>query len=187
MLLQIARASLVSAVERGSILDLSGYALTDTLKEKHGAFVTLHTKGQLRGCVGYIVNVESLAVAVRDNASNAALRDNRFSPLRPDELADTLIEISAMTPGDSPESPFRRIQNLEEVKIGRDGLYVQRPPHKGGLLLPQVAVEQNWDTLQFLAATCRKAGYPIDAWRDAETRIYRFSAQVFGEEDAAAT
>ena len=50
-----------------------------------------------------------------------------------------------------------------------------------GLLLPQVATEHEWDAEAFLAATCRKAGFATDAWRDPQTDILVFRAEVFGE------
>jgi AmmeMemoRadiSam system protein A len=182
LLLRIARASLKEAVWYGRRLDLSAFTLTPPLEEKHGAFVTLRrSDGELRGCVGYVANCEPLAVSVRDNAFNAALRDNRFLPVTHDELDDLWIEISALLPGDDPETPFRRVHRLEEIKVGRDGLYVERPPSRGGVLLPQVAVEEGWDVMTFLGAVCRKAGYAPLAWKDPETRLYRFSAQVFAE------
>lgn len=183
ILLRIARESLREAVCNGCPLDLSGYDLPERLLEKHGAFVTLRKQGELRGCVGYISNCESLAVAVRDNALNAALRDSRFPPVQPAELPLIRVEVSALTPGDGPQTPFKVVRDLCEIKVGRDGLYVERPPARGGLLLPQVAVEEHWDSVRFLSAVCRKAGYRVDAWLDPCTQIYRFSAQVFGEAD----
>lgn len=185
LLLRIAHASLEEAVLSGRLLDLAPYALTDALKEKHGAFVTLRLHGDLRGCVGYISNCEPLALTVRDNAYNAALRDTRFSTVQPRELPGITIEISAMTMGNSPESPFRQIHSPGEIKIGRDGVYVEQPPLRGGLLLPQVAVEEEWTAEEFLTATCRKAGYSPTAWQEPCTRLYRFSAQVFSDEDYA--
>lgn len=181
LLLRIARDALESWVRERARVDVDRYPLTPTLQEKHGAFVTLRERGELRGCIGYTQNREPLAVAVRDNAINAASNDPRFEPVRVDELGAITIEVSALTPGETPETPFKRVRNLDEILIGRDGLYIERPPYRGGLLLPQVAVEQKWDVGQFLAAVCRKAGYSERAWEDPETRLYRFSAQVFSE------
>ena len=50
-----------------------------------------------------------------------------------------------------------------------------------GVLLPQVATEYGWDRETFLRHTCRKAGINEDAWRDSETEIQVFAAEVFGE------
>jgi uncharacterized protein (TIGR00296 family) len=85
--------------------------------------------------------------------------------------------------GDTPEKPFKRVHDISEIVIGRDGLYIEQPPMRGGILLPQVAVEQKWGVGQFLSAVCRKAGYPDGAWRKPEYALYRFSAQHFAEGD----
>lgn len=183
LLLRIARDTLETWVREGQRVELSGYELTDTMREKHAAFVTLRVKGRLRGCVGYTSNREPLANTVQDNVINAASRDTRFPPVEPEELDDIRIEISALTPGDSPETPFKAIHDISEIVIGRDGLYIERPPSRGGLLLPQVAVEEDWDVHEFLTAVCHKAGYPSEAWQATDTRLYRFSAQVFSEAD----
>jgi hypothetical protein len=183
ILLQLAREALVRYVRDGVCVDPEAFPLTAPLRERHGAFVTLRVAEGLRGCIGYAANLEPLAWCVRDNAINAASRDPRFAPVAPLELVGITIEISALTPGDAPDTPFKRVCDMSDIVIGRDGLFVEIPPQRGGLLLPQVAEEQKWDAAQFLAATCRKAGYPLDAWQLEGARIYRFSAQVFSEED----
>ncbi len=181
LLLKIARDSLRAYVLRGEHLDLDKYPLTDNLREKRGAFVTLRRGEDLRGCIGYTKSVETLAEAVRDNAINAAARDPRFTPVTPEELEEIDIEVSALCPGDTPESPYIEINNLEEIVIGRDGLYLELAgPRGGGLLLPQVPIEQGWDRHQFLSALCRKAGAPERAWEKG-AKLYRFCAQVFSE------
>ena len=181
LLLAIARDALEAWVRRGERLSLEPYTLTETLRSPHGAFVTLRRHGALRGCIGHTVSRESLVESVRDNAINASSRDPRFEPVQADELPEISIEISALTPGDSPDSPFKRVEDISEILIGRDGLFIERPPERGGLLLPQVATDQHWNVGQFLTAVCMKAGYPDGTWRDPNARLYRFSAQVFGE------
>lgn len=143
------------------------------LKEPRGAFVTLHKRGELRGCIGHIVGARPLAESVSEMAEAAAFHDPRFPAVRAEELRDLDIEISALT-------PMERIGNLEEVVIGRHGLYMKRGS-RSGLLLPQVATEQGWDRVQFLENTCRKAGMEKDAWKDPGTEIYIFSAEIFRE------
>jgi AmmeMemoRadiSam system protein A len=178
-LLRIARASLEAYVRENRDIDLDEFPLTAALLERHGAFVTLRNHGGLRGCIGYTTNSTPLAEAVSENAVNAAARDPRFTPITPEELPDITIEISALTPGETPETPFKRVSEISEIVLGRDGLYIERPPRRGGLLLPQVPIEQGWDLGQFLTGLCRKAGYPDGAWKDKGTLLYRFSAQVF--------
>lgn len=184
LLLRIARETLEECVRRGKTPDLRLYELTSALQERRGAFVTLRRHGDLRGCIGYTSNMVPLAQAVLENTVNAAAHDPRFVPVAASEVPEIHIEISALTPGDTPESPFKAVKDISEIVIGRDGLYVERPMLRGGILLPQVPIEQGWNLHQFLAGVCRKAGYPDGAWKDPNTRIYRFSAQVFGEPES---
>lgn len=183
LLLRIARAALERWVRNGARLDLSDFALSPALCECHGAFVTLRRGGELRGCIGYTTQGEPLAEAVRDNAINAGSRDPRFEPVSVEELPEIVVEVSALSHGDTPDTPFRRVLDIREIEIGRDGLFIERPPLRGGILLPQVATDQHWDVEQFLAAVCRKAGYPDRAWESPDVTLYRFSAQVFSETD----
>lgn len=145
--------------------------LTPTLEEYRGAFVTLKTNGNLRGCIGLIKPVKSLASSVQEMAIAAAFQDPRFPPLSKDEWPSIEIEISALT-------PFVQIEDLSEIEIGTHGLYIQKGPYSG-LLLPQVATEYKWDREEFLQQTCIKAGlHPMD-YKDPEAKIYTFSADIF--------
>jgi len=145
--------------------------LPPRLRELRGAFVTINKDGRLRGCIGQVVAQQPLADAVAQMAEAAALHDPRFSPLRPDELPHITIEISVLT-------PFKKIESPDEIEIGKHGLIVRRGA-SSGLLLPQVATEYKWDTTAFLQNTCIKAGLPKDAWKDKNTEVYIFSADVF--------
>ncbi|MGA1795492.1 MAG: AmmeMemoRadiSam system protein B [bacterium] len=144
------------------------------LLEARGVFVTLHKKGMLRGCIGFIKPVMPLHKATADCAISAAVKDYRFPTLRKEELDDIDIEISALT-------PLRTIKDINEIKVGEHGLYISHS-HNSGLLLPQVATEYGWDRETFLAQTCRKAGLPENAWEKGAD-IYIFAAQVFGEKE----
>ena len=141
------------------------------LKEPRGAFVTLHKNGQLRGCIGHIRATSPLYKTVAEMAYAAAFEDPRFPPLRADELPYIDIEISVLT-------PFRKINDINEIKIGKHGLMIRKNGYSG-LLLPQVPVEWKWDLNEFLEHTCLKAGLRKDAWKDKDTEIYVFSAEVF--------
>ncbi|MDP3181418.1 MAG: AmmeMemoRadiSam system protein A [Desulfobaccales bacterium] len=147
------------------------------LMKPRGVFVTLHRQGRLRGCIGYLEAVKPLLPAVQEMAVAAAFQDPRFPPLGEEELADLQIEISVLT-------PMRQIKKVEEIQVGKHGLYIVRGMHRG-LLLPQVATEQKWDRPTFLEQTCAKAGLPPDAWKDAAAQIYVFSAQIFSEQPKA--
>jgi MEMO1 family protein len=141
------------------------------LKEPSGAFVTLYKNGELRGCIGQVIARKPLIEAVAEMAEAAAFQDPRFSPLRSDELKDVKIEISVLT-------PFKKIDSPEQIEVGKHGIIIKRG-NSMGLLLPQVATEYGWDRTAFLENTCRKAGLPKDAWKDKETEILIFSADVF--------
>ena len=183
LLLKIARETLEIYIRENRVASLEDYQLTNPLRDAHGAFVTLHRGGQLRGCIGYIANTMPLAEAVRENVVNAATHDLRFTPVTEEELPEIEIEVSALTPGDTPETPFKKVNSINEIEIGRDGLFIEKPSKQGGLLLPQVAVEHQWNVRQFLSALCQKAGYSDGSWEQPDTSLYRFSAQVFSEGD----
>jgi AmmeMemoRadiSam system protein A len=141
------------------------------LKENRGAFVTLQKKGQLRGCIGYIEGHGPLYRTIEEMAEAAAFRDPRFTPVKENELPDLEIEISVLT-------PLRKIQDVNEIQVGKHGIYIKKDWYSG-LLLPQVATEYGWDRQTFLEHTCQKAGLPSNAWKDKGTEIYIFSADIF--------
>jgi AmmeMemoRadiSam system protein A len=172
-LLQIARDS-IAAVLEGRRPDLNPYAIDDDLRRPAGAFVTLNDRdGELRGCIGSIEPVAPLFQAVSSSAVSAAFRDPRFPPVKRDEFPSLHLEISVM-------GPVLPVKDVNEIEVGRDGLIMRRG-HNAGLLLPQVATDYGWDRETFLSQTCVKAGLPPTAWRSPDTRIERFSAEVFGE------
>ena len=183
-LLSIGRRALNAHVRNGERIRLDEDGLSKTLRAHHGAFVTLRKGKDLRGCIGITSNLKPLAMAVRDSTISSAGADPRFDPVRPGELDELSIEISVLGHGDTPDTPFKRMDNVEDIVIGRDGLYIVAPPKKAGLLLPQVAIEHQWDVLAFLEALCRKAGCSPDTWKNKDVKLYRFSAQVFSDKDA---
>ncbi len=170
-LLKIARDTLTSHVTGKGKPDLKNYVLTDRLKEKTGAFVTLHKNGQLRGCIGYIQGVAPLAETVRENACNASTEDPRFPKVQPSELEDIDIEVSVM-------SPLRKISSPDEVVAGKHGVILKKG-YNQGVFLPQVATEQGWNRETFLKQLGLKAGLDTDAYKTAELLV--FTAEVFGE------
>jgi AmmeMemoRadiSam system protein B/AmmeMemoRadiSam system protein A len=171
-LMDIAKNSVRSAVKSGQV-----YACTSggfpSLENDRGAFVTLNERGRLRGCIGYVSAVQPLYETIRGAAISAALKDPRFPPVKKDELDQLTYEISVL-------SPFHRIYDTDQIEVGKHGLMICKG-HNEGLLLPQVATDNDWDRLTFLQQTCRKAGLPLDAWKDEKTDIFVFSAFVFGE------
>lgn len=171
LLLHVARDSIEAHLKGKSAAPVKTESAV--LCEPRGAFVSLHRRGQLRGCIGYLEAVKPLLQTVREMAAAAAFHDPRFRPLQADDLADLEIEISVL-------SPMRLIVSTDEIEIGKHGLYIVNGYNRG-LLLPQVATQYNWDRLPFLEQTCCKAGLPPDAWQDPHTKIYVFSAEVFAD------
>ncbi|HVA93907.1 MAG TPA: AmmeMemoRadiSam system protein A [Candidatus Dormibacteraeota bacterium] len=169
-LVQIARRAISGAVLQARILELPPYPAT--LGVSRGAFVTLYNSGRLRGCVGQVENPGALADVVARSAINAALYDSLFFPVGAEELAALDIELSVL----SAIEPIA----AEAVVPGRHGLMVIRESYRG-ILLPQVAAERRWSGRQLLEETCAKAGLPRDAWRDPETQVLGFTAEVFSE------
>jgi uncharacterized protein (TIGR00296 family) len=149
----------------------------DILKEERGVFVTLNKDGLLRGCIGYPEPIEPLVNAVIDVAISAAVNDPRFSPVTVDELDDLELEVSVLTKPVLIEVK-KPEEYINEIKIGDDGLIIERGPYKG-LLLPQVAVEWGWNVEEFLYNTCVKAGLTADCWIYPDVKIYKFGSQIF--------
>jgi AmmeMemoRadiSam system protein A len=144
-----------------------------TLLERKGAFVSLHRGEELRGCIGQLYADRELYKIVQHCVIAAALEDRRFVPVTQEELEDLNIEISVLT-------PFHRVRDIEEIEVGRHGLYIVQGRFRG-LLLPQVATQYRWDRMTFLEQTCRKSGLPESAWRDPHTVIHTFEAEVFSD------
>lgn len=158
----------------------SSSELGGSFHEKQGAFVTLHTfpDHDLRGCIGIPLPVMSLQDAIIQSAQSVT-KDPRFPPLTENELDAIIVEVSVLT------KPKRIIVQEPRdypthITIGQDGLLVEQG-FRTGLLLPQVPVEQAWDTEQYLAYACIKAGLPPDAWFDKSTKISKFQGQIFTE------
>jgi len=171
VLLRLAHESILSALERREI---SLTPPSPHLDEPRGAFTTIYFHGNLRGCVGYVFPVASLYRTVAETARAAAFEDTRFSPVSPQEAPELDVSLSILSP--------LRVITPEEVEIGRHGLVVSHGGRRG-LLLPQVPIEHHWDRATFMEQTCRKAGLPLDAWRQGAT-LEAFTAEVFGDREA---
>ncbi len=168
-LLRFARETIVAHLTEST--PPRGVPLADPLSHS-GAFVTLHVRHELRGCIGFPGADSPLDDVIGRCAIAAATEDPRFPPMTAEELPDLELEISVLT-------PIRPVADLSEIQVGRDGLVAQ-DGYRRGLLLPQVATEHHWDRDTFLSHTCLKAGLRPDAWRTG-ARISRFQAEVFSE------
>ena len=145
------------------------------LKEKAGVFVSLHQAGELRGCIGCLEPVYPLLLAVSRMAVAAAVNDPRFPSLTLSDLPAVKIEISVL-------SPQQKIENIDEIRMGIDGVWIKKG-FQSGVFLPQVAMETGWDKKTFLENLCsHKAGLAKDAYLDKDTEIYIFQVEKFREE-----
>lgn len=171
ILLDAAKRTIQSVLDEKDIPEF--HFASPVLQEKRGAFVTLKKREQLRGCIGYIEGIKPLGQTVMEMAVAAAFQDPRFPPLKRDEFDQLDFEISVL-------SPLEEVHHIEEIEVGRHGLYIVKG-FRSGLLLPQVAVEHHWDRETFLTETCYKAGLSPQAWKESDTTIYIFSADVFGD------
>jgi hypothetical protein len=144
------------------------------LETRRGAFVTLHEKGELRGCIGHMSEDLPLCQAVGYCALQAAFNDRRFSPVGPDEIDAIDIEISVLT-------PYKAVRGYDDIKVGRDGVLMKKDG-RSAVFLPSVAVEQGWTRDEMLSHLSAKAGLPSDAWKK-NSQFYTFQAVVFGESD----
>jgi hypothetical protein len=169
LLLRLAREALTAGVSRRALPALPD---CEILRRHAGAFVTLHRRGELRGCIGHVEADEPLGLVVSRCAVAAGTSDPRFLPMAHEELAEIDIELSLL-------GPVEEVLRGEAIEIGKHGLVIELGRRRG-LLLPQVATEQKWDRGRFLAETCRKAGLPPDAW-ETGAKVWRFEAEVFGE------
>lgn len=173
LLLKIARNTINYTVKGNAARDFS---IKDPGLAVHcGAFVTLHSHGNLRGCIGNIIAEAPLWETVSNMAIEAAMRDPRFPAVSPEELKEIEIEISVL-------SQLKKIDDIEEIEVGKHGLLI-KSGFSQGLLLPQVASDYKWDKIQFLENTCNKAGLDKNCYKEKNCEILIFSAIVFGESD----
>ena len=171
LLLEVARGALTAAVERRGIPEFPTHA---PLSQPAGAFVTITRDGRLRGCIGQLPSGVRLIEVVAFCARGVASEDPRFPPVQPGELSTLDIELSVL-------SELTDIQP-DEIESGKHGLFVTNGSRRG-VLLPQVAVQFQWSGMRFLEAACEKAGLPRDAWKNRQTRVQAFTAQVFSESE----
>jgi AmmeMemoRadiSam system protein A len=173
-LLQIARRAILAHVTGDRSFSIEALA-GSLIARPGGAFVTLHCRNELRGCIGHIEADQPVARVVARCAVAACSSDPRFLPVTATELTDLAVELSLL-------GALEEISGPREIEIGRHGLVVEKGGRKG-LLLPQVATEWGWNCEQFLAHTCHKAGLARDAWKHG-ARLWRFEAEVFGDQSA---
>ncbi|GAB4339892.1 MAG: TIGR00296 family protein [Desulfobulbaceae bacterium] len=180
ILIRLARQVIEENLEMEPSDPVSDQELDDpAFKEHRPLFVTLTRHGQLRGCIGSLVAGESIIEGVRRHAVNAAFFDQRFSPVREDEVADLEIEISLLT--DPQPLEYEDSEDLvRKLRPGIDGVILRDPAMGAATFLPQV-----WKQLPtaplFLDHLCGKAGMPEDTWRKHHLQVQTYQVQYFKE------
>ncbi len=149
-----------------------------------GAFVTVKTQvdglTSLRGCIGYPIGIKPLYEQIIDLAKSSTMDDPRFPPVEKAEFPELVFEVTIMTPPQTIEYETPQ-ELLDQITVPGDGLIVEFQGSKG-LLLPQVPIEQNWNTEEFLSYTCRKAYLPTDIWKKEKITVQKFQGIIFSEE-----
>ncbi|NDB92542.1 MAG: TIGR00296 family protein [Nitrososphaeria archaeon] len=179
ILVSTAREIVVEFVTTGKRITL-GKDIESKLSFDAGLFVTLNSKNDLRGCIGFPLP-RKISQALPEAAIAAATEDPRFSPVDKSELNKITFEVTILTP---PEEIMINDKSKlpEKIKVGKDGLIIKQG-HNSGLLLPQVPVEYGWNEQEFLSHTCQKAGLPSDCWMQKQTKVYSFEGIIFKEEN----
>ncbi|MCL2294511.1 MAG: AmmeMemoRadiSam system protein A [Spirochaetes bacterium] len=170
ILLESARETIAAKLENRKAVYTPA---TKTLEAINGAFVTLHKFGQLRGCIGNLIGVKPLYATIREMALASAFDDPRFPPLSKKELEEIDIEISVL-------SPLKKINSIDEIKIGEHGILLKMG-FSSATFLPQVAVEQKWGVKELMENVCFKAGMDVNSWKAPDAELFVYSAIVFGE------
>ena len=164
-LISIARDNIKSLLYNKKRITVDKETLSDVFKKPLGAFVTLKINGSLRGCIGRFISSDPLYEVVLESSQSSAFEDPRFAPLTKEELPKTDIEITVL-------GPMRKINNINEIILGKHGIYIKKD-FRSGTMLPQVATENGWTVEEFLGYTSlNKAGIGWDGWKNAEIYIY---------------
>lgn len=179
-LVKIAKKSIENYLNNKNTINIPDNCPNE-LKEKLGVFVTLNKNNELRGCIGYPEPILPAIEACINAAISAGFNDPRFYPINKEEFETIDIEVTVLT-----KPKILEVNNpkeyLNKIRIGIDGLIVEKGFNKG-LLLPQVAPENNMDEEEFISHTCLKAGLNPNSWLDSDCKVYTFEGQIFKGDD----
>jgi AmmeMemoRadiSam system protein A len=169
-LLELARSTMACQLSGERLPPVSGRTLPS--EPYGGLFVSLHRGKQLRGCIGTFALRGSLEECVQ-SVSVGVLGDSRFvdAPVTAQELPQLEVEISLLSkpiPTDDPLS----------LEPGKHGIIVESRG-RSGCFLPQVGSQFGWSAERLLSECCaQKAHLPADAWKDPQTTVSLFTAEV---------
>ncbi len=168
-LLEKARSAIVHFIKTGGKDKITGPVSNGMLNEPAGAFVSIYINNELRGCIGSFAYNKTLNETVQDMAVSAAC-DMRFDSIGEGELPNMQLEISVLT-------PLKRVGSVDEIELGRHGIYI-KDGFNTGTFLPQVAEKTGWGLYKLLGHCSRdKAGLGWDGWKTAE--LFTYEAVVF--------
>jgi AmmeMemoRadiSam system protein B/AmmeMemoRadiSam system protein A len=175
-LINIAQQSIRHGIQNGNCPNVDVLGFPHPLRTLRRTFVSVHTGGKLRGCVGSLVANSPLIADVVQNAYRAAFEDKRFKPLSEEDLAETDISVSILS---TPRPmTFRDEADLvAQIQPDTDGLILQ-DGQKRGIFLP-VVWEQIAAPGDFLRHLKNKAGLPLDHWSDG-LKVWRYTTESFG-------
>ncbi|MGF7140690.1 AmmeMemoRadiSam system protein A [Roseimarinus sediminis] len=169
ILLGLAFNTLCRLFNKDESFAINSKEISTVLKQKTGAFVSIYNHKTLRACIGNFTSEKPLYVNISDLARAAALNDYRFDPISADEINDLSLELSIL-------SPLERITSIEQIEIGKHGIYI-RKGQQSGTFLPQVAQKTAWTREEFVGFCSKnKAGLGYNGWRDAE--LFRYEVLI---------
>lgn len=182
LLVKTARTAIMNHLEGNRTEPTTQISLE--LRQQRGVFVTLldHSNAnELRGCIGIPFPTAPLMEQVKIAAVEAATADPRFDPINVAEFKQRISVEATVLSTMEPIWVKNPLDLRENIVVGRDGIMVEGMGNHG-LLLPQVAVDEGFDSEDFLSHCCLKAALPPDAWLTGRVRVSRFQGQVFAEE-----
>jgi AmmeMemoRadiSam system protein A len=163
-LVRLAQRTVEAFIRRGEVIQPR--RLSPEMKEKAGVFVSIHKRGELRGCIGtFEPQHANVAEEIVANAISSATRDPRFLPITKDELKELEYSIDVLT---RPEP----VESQDQLDPKRYGVIVEAGWRKG-LLLPDL---EGVNTVEEQINICRlKAGIGPDE----PVRLYRFEVKRY--------
>ncbi len=128
---KLAYKSLESYILKRKVISEPENLPAEMTNKKAGVFVSIHSHGRLRGCIGTIgPTMDNIALEIINNAISASTRDPRFNPIKPDELQWLEVNVDVLT---EPED----IASTDELDVKKYGVIVSSG-RKRGLLLPDL-------------------------------------------------
>uniref|UniRef100_A0A0N4ZQU0 AMMECR1 domain-containing protein n=1 Tax=Parastrongyloides trichosuri TaxID=131310 RepID=A0A0N4ZQU0_PARTI len=147
--------------------------------EKYPLFITwkIGKEKELRGCIGTFDRNLSLRKGLKEFALTSAFNDSRFDPISTKEIPKLYCSVSILT-------NFEWANDCWDWIIGTHGIRIEFTPRNskkryGGVFLPEVMVEQEWDQETTLRYLVKKADYhgPFDGELCDSIKLERFQSQ----------